>query len=380
MAMKNKTRRALVLSVLSLILCCAMLVGTTFAWFTDTAASGVNTINSGNLDIEVKYAYPSDAVNGEIPEANWKTLDENTPVFNKDALWEPGYTEVVYFKLVNKGTLSLQFQLHADILKEVSGINVAGELFTLSDYIMAYVNGAPDYLFELYDTRDEALNPPYAPSPYYGTLKEVANLPVATPDDPDTWLSLDTWNWLAPAEEYYCTMVLFMPTTVGNEANYKTGELAPSIDLGINFVATQYNHPTEKDSYDNNYDVNAEYPTIPAPAIPDPAEDIVLGDNFEAGETASFANQAVNGKVTADKVFSQVSFEQVSGKLEVELTAENTIILEDCNFDSLKVTNMPNNFTNQICVKNVTVNGEKITRSNFNNYFFGYDVLNINFY
>ncbi len=380
MTNSKSTKRSLLTSSISLLICFAMLLGTTFAWFTDSASTGVNKIQSGNLDIEVLYATPSDVVNGEIPDANWKVVDENTPVFNPDALWEPGYTEIVYFKFVNKGSLSLQFQMHVDILKEISGINVAGELFTLSDYIQAYVCGATSSQFELYETREEALNPPYAPDVYYGPLKEVANMDVATPDNKDTWLSLDTWNWLEPAEEYYCTTVLFMPTTVGNEANYKTGELAPSIDLGINFIATQYNWENEKDSYDNNYDINAEYPDIPQPAIPDPAEDIVLSDTYEAGEVVSFANQAVNGNVTADKVYEQVSFENVTGNLDLQLTAENTIILEDCTFDSLNVTNMPNNYTNQICIHNVTVNGVKITSANVADYFVGYSAANFVFY
>ena len=49
--MHNKqTKRALLASVLSLVICAAMLVGTTFAWFTDSVTSGRNTIVAGNLD------------------------------------------------------------------------------------------------------------------------------------------------------------------------------------------------------------------------------------------------------------------------------------------------------------------------------------------
>ena len=53
MTNSKTTRRALVLSVLSLLLCCSMLVGTTFAWFTDSVTSGKNKIVAGNLDIEL---------------------------------------------------------------------------------------------------------------------------------------------------------------------------------------------------------------------------------------------------------------------------------------------------------------------------------------
>lgn len=44
----KSTKRALLVSALSLVVCLAMLVGTTFAWFTDTATTGVNKIVSGN--------------------------------------------------------------------------------------------------------------------------------------------------------------------------------------------------------------------------------------------------------------------------------------------------------------------------------------------
>ena len=52
---KKSTKRTLVSSILSLVLCMAMLIGTTFAWFTDDATSAVNTIQSGSLKIALEY-------------------------------------------------------------------------------------------------------------------------------------------------------------------------------------------------------------------------------------------------------------------------------------------------------------------------------------
>ena len=51
---KRATKRALLTSVMALVMCVVMLVGTTFAWFTDTASTGVNKIQAGNLDIELQ--------------------------------------------------------------------------------------------------------------------------------------------------------------------------------------------------------------------------------------------------------------------------------------------------------------------------------------
>ena len=50
---KRATKRALLTSVMALVMCVVMLVGTTFAWFTDTASTGVNKIVAGNLKVDI---------------------------------------------------------------------------------------------------------------------------------------------------------------------------------------------------------------------------------------------------------------------------------------------------------------------------------------
>lgn len=97
MANKKVSRRALFTSVISLILCCAMLMGTTFAWFTDSVTSGLNTINSGNLDVELM--------------ADGKKVDANTKLFDDVELWEPGMVVYENLQVVNAGTLALKYQL-----------------------------------------------------------------------------------------------------------------------------------------------------------------------------------------------------------------------------------------------------------------------------
>ena len=97
MANKKVSRRALFTSIMSLILCCAMLMGTTFAWFTDSVTSGLNTINSGNLDVELM--------------AGDKKVDANTKLFDNVELWEPGMVVYENLQVVNAGTLALKYQL-----------------------------------------------------------------------------------------------------------------------------------------------------------------------------------------------------------------------------------------------------------------------------
>ena len=142
---KQNAKRALVLSVLSLLLCCSMLVGTTFAWFTDSVTSGNNVIASGNLDVELEY------YNGTA----WEKVDANTNVFKTDALWEPGYTEVVYLKVSNLGTLALKYKLGINVADETGSVNVNNEAFNLSDYIQVGIVKGLDET-KRFATREEA--------------------------------------------------------------------------------------------------------------------------------------------------------------------------------------------------------------------------------
>ena len=97
---QTKTKKALIMSVLSMVLCIAMLIGMTFAWFTDTASTGVNKIQAGNLKVGFEYW------NGE------KYVDaQNATLFSEDTRWEPGHTEIVYLKVTNKGNLALKYKL-----------------------------------------------------------------------------------------------------------------------------------------------------------------------------------------------------------------------------------------------------------------------------
>ena len=99
MKRKNTTRNALFTSIIALLMCVSMLVGTTFAWFTDEVVTGMNTIAAGNLDVEL-YA------NGEQVKAD-------TPLFELPApnLWEPGVVAYETLKVANVGTLALQYQM-----------------------------------------------------------------------------------------------------------------------------------------------------------------------------------------------------------------------------------------------------------------------------
>ena len=105
------TKHALIVSIMAMLLCVAMLVGTTFAWFTDTASTAVNKIQAGNLDValEMKDAR-GNWVNAEGETLSWKKAS-GAPA-GEQVLWEPGCTyELPELRIVNKGDLALKYKI-----------------------------------------------------------------------------------------------------------------------------------------------------------------------------------------------------------------------------------------------------------------------------
>ncbi len=101
----KNTKRALISSVIALLLCFTMLLGTTYAWFTDSVTSANNIIKSGNLKVAMEWA------NGKEDPATATWIDASTgAIFNNDK-WEPGYIEARHIKISNKGTLALRWDL-----------------------------------------------------------------------------------------------------------------------------------------------------------------------------------------------------------------------------------------------------------------------------
>ena len=107
---RKATKRALLTSVMALVMCMVMLVGTTFAWFTDTASTSVNTIKAGNLDIALEMKEGNGWVNAEGKTLEFKKAD-GAPATEK-VLWEPGCTyKLPELKVVNNGNLALKYEI-----------------------------------------------------------------------------------------------------------------------------------------------------------------------------------------------------------------------------------------------------------------------------
>ena len=110
----TKTKKALRGSLFALFLCIVLLIGTTFAWFTDTASTGVNKIQSGNLDVQLLYSTDGTTWNnaeGKTLKFLQKQADE-TVAEGENILWEPGCTyKLPQIKVVNNGNLALKYTM-----------------------------------------------------------------------------------------------------------------------------------------------------------------------------------------------------------------------------------------------------------------------------
>lgn len=224
----NKLKKAFFRSVCALTLCVSMLVGTTFAWFTDTVSSKRNVIATGKLDVELEYHNGTD----------WSPVEEDTVLFDQNALWEPGYTDVVYLKVSNEGSLALKYQLGVNILREIKSVNKNGDELKLSDHIKFGVV--------------EGVSIPYA-------TRDLARAAVTQSEKLSAGYS-KIGTIFAGAEPQYVALVVYMPEETGSEANYAVGAAVPEIELGIGLAATQLN--SEADSFGTEYDSQSPFPNI----------------------------------------------------------------------------------------------------------------------
>lgn len=128
--MKTRTtKRTLALSFVSMVLCVAMLAGTTFAWFSDSDSTDVNKIVAGELDVVLTNA----AGTAEQTEA-LKFVDANG---NTDGLlWEPGVTfKTEGFQVKNDGNLALKYKVFINTQNTVTtGANLLDAIdFSIED-------------------------------------------------------------------------------------------------------------------------------------------------------------------------------------------------------------------------------------------------------
>lgn len=288
---KMSTKRALLMSVISLMLCIAMLVGTTYAWFTDVATTGVNSITTGKLSVDLV---------GE----DGNTLEERVLSFrdkngNTNILWEPGASfELDPFKVVNTGNLWLKYKL------ELSAFAGDVALLDVIDFSVLKADGTTvsmDTFFN--DQVDQAL----APAGKTG------------------------------AESDYFTIIGTMSTEAGNKYQGKTLQ---AVELTV--YATQMTE--EPDSFGTNYDALATYAGQGKGRLEDgqTAVSIEVRDKTEA-KVASAEVPADAIDPNAEEVVIEINESDYKGNFTVAANSETAVFditatgLKDGNTEELKM-------------------------------------------
>ena len=264
---RNRTKKSLLLSVMSLLLCVSMFASSTYAWFTDEVSSGVNQIIAGNLDVEL---YHNTLEDGVFAASDTKVTGDTTDLFHAAAdnvavLWEPGAMAVEKFTVKNVGNLALKYKLSFNDLVEgfynyVTWGNGTTQ-YDLTDVIKVAVSDTA------ITSRDASLNfvswdafvtagakvgklAADAEKSFYVALYWAPNDNAV-----DNLYNLKNGAFDTTTNPNgYVLHVTTAAATVTNAPTLSTValELYPTITL----VATQ--DTVESDSFDNQYDVNAD--------------------------------------------------------------------------------------------------------------------------
>lgn len=275
MTSSKSTKRALLTSVLALLMCVTMLVGATFAWFTDTASTGVNKIQAGNLDVALEMKDGDNWVSAEGKTLTFKTKDNRAA---DQILWEPGCRyELPALRVVNKGNLALKYKI------QITGIQGDAKLNDVIDWT---INDAP--------------------------------------------INLTEGHLAANAKGDSFTIKGVMKTTAGNEYQ------GLSIDgIGITVYASQ--DTVESDSFNNQYDANATYyPVIDFVGLKDAlgkGGNITIAGDFTGDKTKTGVSDRLTIKTPTTLNFEGVY--TVPGSLEASLNWAALYITDETTINAI---------------------------------------------
>ncbi len=298
MTKKHSTKRALVASILALCMCFTMLIGTTFAWFTDSVSSSGNKIVTGTLDVQLLM---------DMGDGYVDISDNTAPIFgagsiaqnnNAETLWEPGKTQIAYLAIKNNGSLALKYKVALDVE------NVSKNLHEVLEYAIV-------------------------PNAQYGSVSSWSDgdkVILGTQTVQDS-VSLDA------GAVHYFALAIHMNEEAGNE--YQDGE----ISFDITVLAGQ--DTAESDSFDDQYDANAAYPehtakVTTAEALSDALDaggKVVMSSNINA--TAAFEYNTVTSSAEKFTNITKDTLFDLNGKTLVMTALDGAVI----NSKGLYVTN-----------------------------------------
>lgn len=200
---------ALCLSLCTLFIWALLGTGASLAWFTDTSERVNNIFHFAEFELEVSH---------RLEDGTWETIDGKTNIFDDEALYEPGYVQVVYLKVENKGTVAFNFQTAVGVSNYTTATNVFGQAFNLQDYLKFGVAIADTEagMEAAVENRELA--------------KELATMRLSN-------YSTDVAT-LAAGATSYMALIVRMPEEVDNVANYRE-DVIPKVELSIIAKAEQ---------------------------------------------------------------------------------------------------------------------------------------------
>lgn len=254
------TKKALVSSVLALVMCFTMLLGTTFAWFTDSVTSAGNKIEAGTLDVEL-ILHKADGTTVDISKTNAPIFGTGSLAQNNASktLWEPGKTQTVYLSIKNNGTLDLKYKVAIEVT------DVTKNLTDVMEYII---------------TPDAKVESPIAKTDLDWTtgnsVIEGINLVEGATD-----VALEA------GDEHFFALSVHMDEYANND--YQGG----TITFDLKVLAGQL--ASEDDSFDNQYDINADYGA--------PLADVSKGDAKNINATIGMGGPVQSMNLVTSYVF-----------------------------------------------------------------------------
>ena len=209
---KKWTKAALAFSACLFVLWWALGTGATLAWFSDHDEVR-NEFQIGLLNLDVSYK--NDIVTEYTP------LEGATKAFNDEALYEPGYTQVVYLKIENKGDVDFDYKMSVTVKGVTKAVSVLGNEIYLPNYLR--------YGAIFAETEKEVQDQ---------VAERIQSWDHADSYMLDTWSKDSDYTFEAGEDPHYAALIVYMPTEITNVANYRGGD-APQVELGITVYAQQ---------------------------------------------------------------------------------------------------------------------------------------------
>ena len=201
---------ALILTIVAIIVWAILGTGASLAWFVDSSPEINNIFHFADFDVEVFY---------QKNDGSWESIDSQTDIFDREALYEPGYVQIVNLRIDNKGTVEFRYNTAVNVNGFTLPYNVFGHRFNLQDHLkfgLVTYTGLEDMQNNYPDREaakiiaDERLNN------YVESENDVLGAGVSA----------------------YLSLIVRMPEEVGNIANYR-GDIQPKVELGIIVKAEQ---------------------------------------------------------------------------------------------------------------------------------------------